>query len=151
MITKTSEIAIQSMVYLALKGARNPIPPVRIAQVIGCSPSYLRKTMGQLVKAGLLTSRRGPHGGMVLARAAEEVTIHAIVEACEGLVIGAYCRAIGDSIGPVCAYHRAMWDIRQATINAMMRWTLADLVSCPLPEGELAGNRECVMDFLREP
>lgn len=151
MITRTSEIAIKALVYLTLRGQRGPITPNEIAGEMGCSPSYLGKTMGQLVKAGILTSQRGPQGGMALATKPEEINLLMIVEACQGLMIGSYCRSIGDDLaGPVCAYHRAMWDVRQATVEALRRWTLKSLAECPLPTGELAGNTDCRMDFLAQ-
>ena len=151
MITRTSEIAIKALVYLALYGQKGPITPHQIAEKMGCSPSYLGKTMGQLVKAGILTSQRGPLGGMTLAEAPEKINLLMVVEACQGLMIGSYCRSIGDELaGPACAYHRAMWDVRQATVEALKRWTLKHLAECPLPTGELSGNADCRMDFLAQ-
>ncbi|MCB2155358.1 Rrf2 family transcriptional regulator [bacterium] len=151
MITRTSEIAIKALVFLALHGQQGPITPHEIAEKMGCSPSYLGKTMGQLVKAGILTSQRGPQGGMTLAVPPEKINLLMVVEACQGLLIGAYCKSIGDELaGPVCAYHRAMWDVRQATVEALRRWTLKHLSECPLPTGALAGNEDCRMVFLAE-
>ena len=150
MITQTSEIAIKTLIYLAIISEKKPIPPHDIAAKIGCSPTYLGKTMSQLVKAGILRSQRGPQGGTSLARDPKNITLLDIVEACQGLLIGAYCQAIGDQTGPVCAYHQAMWDVRMATREALKRWTLADLAAQPVPTGELAGNKECRMEFLYE-
>lgn len=151
MVTQTSEIAIKALIYLALHHSDEPVPPHAIAARMGCSPTYLGKTMGQLVKAGILRSQRGPQGGMSLAHEPGKITVLMIVEACQGLLIGGYCRAIGDNIGPVCAYHQAMWDVRHSMVEALERWSLADLMKAPCPSGALAGNTECRMAFLYDP
>lgn len=148
MLTQTTEIAIKSLIYLTLRGGDRLIPPYEIAEKMGCSPSYLAKIMAQLVKAGILRSHRGPQGGMALARDAREIDLMAVVEATQGLLIGNYCRSIGDEIGPVCGFHRAMWDVRSSMAQALKRWTLADLADTPGPTGELAGNKECLMTFV---
>lgn len=148
MLTHTSEIAIRSLIYLGLKGHDGPIPPHEIAARMGCSPSYLAKVMGQLVKAGILRSHRGPQGGMSLARDSQLINLLEIVEAVQGLMIANYCQAIGDDIGPVCAFHRAMWDVRRSMMDAMRRWHLSDLIQTPYPTGELADNEQCLMRFL---
>jgi DNA-binding IscR family transcriptional regulator len=85
---------------------------------------------------------------MSLAREASQINLLDIVEACQGLMIGSYCKSIGDQIGPVCGFHRAMWDVRTATRDALQRWNLEDLAETPHPTGELAGNKECLMNFL---
>jgi Rrf2 family iron-sulfur cluster assembly transcriptional regulator len=151
MITQTSEFAIKALMVLARSQEEGPLGPREIARRIGSSPSYLSKTMSQLVKSGLLRSQRGPSGGMVLARPPAEITLLDVVESCQGMLIGAYCRAIGDAREEnVCAYHMAMYDVRQSTADALARWTLSDLLACPLPRGPLAGNLECRMHFMRD-
>ena len=57
-----------------------------------------------------------------------------IVEACQGLVIGNYCQDLGPGDSDdVCAFHRAMMEVHQATVGALARWTLADLLARPRP------------------
>jgi len=45
---------------------------------------YLLKIMQQMVKANVLRSKRGPHGGFRLARLAKEITLLEIIEVAEG-------------------------------------------------------------------
>ena len=45
---------------------------------------FLEKIVRDLFRTGLVKSRRGPHGGYVLARPAEEVTFRNVIEAVEG-------------------------------------------------------------------
>ncbi|MCU0235554.1 MAG: Rrf2 family transcriptional regulator [Acidobacteria bacterium] len=45
------------------------------------SPKYLRKLAGPLEKAGLIKSVQGIYGGYLLARRAEEITLHSLMDA----------------------------------------------------------------------
>lgn len=45
---------------------------------------YLLKIMQQLVRANILRSKRGPHGGFSLARPTTKITMLDIIEAVEG-------------------------------------------------------------------
>lgn len=148
MITQTSELAVKSMIYIALKGEGRPLPPKEIAAAMRCSAAYLAKVLGQLAKAGLLAAHRGAQGGVELAREPERIALLDIVQATQGVMIGNYCRAIGDAIGPVCGFHQAMLDVHLSTVRALGRWTLRDLAARPGPTGRLKGNIECRMHFL---
>jgi Rrf2 family protein len=52
----------------------------------GISTKYLFKALKRLVSAGVLLSRKGPHGGYRLARPAAKVTLLEVVEAVDGPV-----------------------------------------------------------------
>jgi Rrf2 family protein len=134
MLTHTSELAIRALIQLGAEDSLEPTPPRQIAEALGCSPTYLRKTLGLLAKAGILRSRRGVHGGVVLAQAASDVTLLAIVEACQGLLPAAYCQELGPTaLRSACAFHQAMDEVYTATKNALSHWTLADLLEHPGP------------------
>jgi len=146
MLTQTTELAVRALVVLALKeSGYRPLAPRQVAEWIGCSPTYLSKVMGHLAKGGVLRSVRGAHGGVTLAKDPGDITLLEIVEACQGLLVGNYCRAIGDDDGPVCGFHNAMLEIHRAMLGVLRRWTLADLARHPVPTGELAGNVHCRM------
>ena len=82
MLTKTTELAIRALTWLAMQERTEYHPPREIAMRMGCSPSYLAKVMGGLVKAGILRSHRGPSGGTALALAPEEIDLLRVVECC---------------------------------------------------------------------
>jgi Rrf2 family iron-sulfur cluster assembly transcriptional regulator len=149
MVTQTSELAIKAMVFLALHGKREPVSPADIASRMECSPTYLSKTMSQLVKGGLLKSHRGPQGGMTLARRPTEITLLEIVEATQGVITAPYCESAGGEGPSVCAYHQAMWRVRKVVRDELEKWTLEDLAAEPFQSGELSANRQCRMSNLR--
>lgn len=147
MLTRTSELAIRSLIFLGLEGDSEPFSPGRIAERLDCSPSYLSKTLGQLVKAGILRSVRGAHGGVVLARSPAEISLLDIVQACQGLLIGNYCEVIASHREPVCGFHQAMKETHQATVSILSRWTLDKLLDRPIPDDPSTTAPCCKMLF----
>lgn len=146
MLTQTSEMAIRALIYLGRQAEDQPVTPRRIAEATGSSPTYLVKTLRLLVKAGILRSQRGAHGGVILLRDTASITLLEIVEACQGLIVGNYCRSLSpEQNAGACAFHRAMQDVYDATVGALSRWTLADLIGRPLPDGPDLDPCHCKM------
>lgn len=144
MLTQTSELAIKTLIFLAVQGHGKPLSPRRIALSMDCSPSYLAKTVGLLVKTGLLRSVRGSAGGVLLARDPHEISLLDVVEACQGLITAQYCDQPDQTID-VCAFHRAMAELHEAVIGTLTDWTLEDLLQRPAsPE---VPAHECKMLF----
>jgi Rrf2 family protein len=91
MITRATEYACLAMLYLAKQPAGKTSNTSDIARVERIPPSFLAKVINQLAKAGLVTSRRGPQGGLELGREPAAITLRAIVEAIEGEIAVNVC------------------------------------------------------------
>lgn len=137
MLTKTSLSAIRTLTFLGLHPDDQPCSPRAIAQQLGESPTYLAKVVRHLVRAGILKARRGITGGVVLGRDPHGVTLLAIVEACQGKVLGDFCSET-DDVAHICGLHRAGAELHNAIVGILSRWTLADLLACPGPKKKLA-------------
>ncbi|MEQ8820784.1 MAG: Rrf2 family transcriptional regulator [Sumerlaeia bacterium] len=143
MLTRTSEIAIRSLIYLGLCQDQEPVSPRTVADAIGESPTYMAKVAGMLTRAHILRAHRGANGGVTLARRPEDITILNIVEACQGLLVGNYCESISEHPEPVCSFHQAMVEVHSATVAVLKRWTLARLMERPGPHPELGKEITC--------
>jgi Rrf2 family protein len=55
-----------------------------IAKEYGIPLEYLLKILQQLVRAGVLRSKRGPRGGFTLAKPAEEISMLEVIESVDG-------------------------------------------------------------------
>lgn len=144
MLTKTTETAIQALLYLCLHQEEGPVPPGQIAERLGASPTYLAKVCTLLAKAGIVRAHRGVKGGLTLSRDPESITLLEILETCQGKVLGDYCQEYGRPEW-VCAFHLAMRDVHDAVVGALQRWTLADLAAKPGPSPEIADSVHCRM------
>jgi Rrf2 family protein len=143
-ITKTSLLAIRALLYLAQQGPSVIVSPKRIAQVLGDSPTYLAKVARLLVKVGILRAEKGVKGGVQLNQPPDKVTLLAIVEACQGNIVGNYCQMECD-LSLTCAYHQAAAELHQAIVDVLGRWTLSQLVLKPRPMGNLFPPVRCVL------
>ena len=143
MLSGTSLSALRALIYL---GQRTPkvVSPRHIAEALGESPTYLSKVTTQLVKAGVLRAEKGVKGGVHLARPAAEITMLAVVESCQGTIVGGYCRSACRP-SEVCAFHQAAQQLETAISETLSRWTLADLLKRPSRAKALADGFACVM------
>ena len=149
MLSKTSELAIQSLMFLMLSGEKGYVSPNRIAEAIGASPTYTAKVTAHLVRAGILRAQRGAKGGVQLEVTPEQVTLREIVEACQGRVLGDYCTPY-DDMSVVCSFHEAMNELHLAIMQVLNKWTLADLAERPCPHKSIFDAVQCKMKWSAE-
>lgn len=150
MITKTTENAIQILLYIGLQPAERIIPVNEISSHLDASPTYLVKVSSHLIKAGLIRSFRGIQGGVQLARDPEQMNLLQIVEACQGMIGEPYCSTPLSEGVQICGFHRAMLDIRQSFKDSLARWTLADLLKNPMGQMPTGAVPACKMKFVAQ-
>jgi len=78
------QYAICGVFDLAYNGQGEPVRIREIGERQGVPPRYLEQIFQRLRRAGLVTSKRGPGGGYLLARPATVITLRDVVEAVEG-------------------------------------------------------------------
>ena len=74
MISTTGEYALRAAVYLA-QHVGEPQTTVIIAEGTKVPAGYLSKILQQMVKADLINSQRGLHGGFVLAKSPGDISV----------------------------------------------------------------------------
>lgn len=82
--TKSSEYAIQAMIYLAEKNSPNPIMISEIASAYNIPQQFLAKIAQTLVKHRLLIAIRGRNGGVKLGDDPKKIHLNQIVNAIDG-------------------------------------------------------------------
>jgi Rrf2 family protein len=73
------------MIHLGQHDGEGPIRVDDIAEQLDVPRNYLSKILHALVKAGLLVSLRGPHGGFRLARPAAAMTLYDVVSSFDDI------------------------------------------------------------------
>lgn len=91
---------VRAMFDLALHQGDGPIPLRSIAERQGISENYLEQLVATLRNEGLVNSVRGAHGGYMLAREAEEITIGDIIRVLEGPIALTDC--VSEDIDDEC-------------------------------------------------
>jgi Rrf2 family protein len=109
----------------------DPISLQEIAKETGLSHGFLEEVAGHLRRAQIIESRRGAHGGYLLAHAPADITVSDIVEAIEGPITMVDC--LSESIGCVIATgctNKNVWGRLQQRVQATLReTTVADMMS----------------------
>ena len=80
----TVKYGLLVMAYIAQNSKNGLVTTSTVAREYSVPETYLTKVMQFLVKADILTSKRGPRGGHTLARPAKEISMLEIIEAMEG-------------------------------------------------------------------
>ena len=96
-----------------------------IAEKYELPPAYAAKIMGQLAKANIFRSDRGPMGGFTLARPANKITLLEIFEAVNGQLGDGSIHGISGSLGK--AVQAAVGNANDAIRNVLRSTTLAAL------------------------
>jgi Rrf2 family protein len=120
------------MAVLALEKAEC-CPSSRLAQTVNTNPVVIRRLLIELQAAGLISTLRGPHGGAVLKREPEKLTLSEIHRAVDqGSLFGSHPKepshecAVGKSIGKVM--QRIKDRANRALENELEKMTLADVL-----------------------
>ncbi|MBC8869835.1 MAG: Rrf2 family transcriptional regulator [Planctomycetes bacterium] len=148
MFTKTSVSAIRALTYLGLDSSGQPISPRHMAEQLGESPTYLAKVARHLVKVGILRAHRGVAGGVTLNRSPDDISLLAIVEACQGAILGDFCQE-AEELDNTCAFHQAGAELHAAIVGILSRWTLAQLLLKPCPSETDDSQVQCLLESLR--
>ena len=86
-ITRQADYAVRAVLYLARCGPETPVATAQIAQAQKIPATFLTKIVSQLSAAGILRTTRGAHGGVALARPADDLSLLEIVEIIDGPVL----------------------------------------------------------------
>lgn len=127
-ISDAASLALHAGAYLAGREDA-PAPAAAMATDLEVSEAHLAKVLGRLARAGLVVGRRGPGGGYVLARPAEEVRLLDLLQAVEGPAQSSPC-LLGRAECPwgPCLLGDVLCDLEE-TFSKRMRGVTLDQVA----------------------
>lgn len=82
LLTRASEYALLSLD--TIRKSDIPIGTEQLANELSIPKSFLAKILQSLAKQGILESRKGAHGGFILAREINKISVNDIIFAAEG-------------------------------------------------------------------
>ena len=121
-ITNQADYALRSMLYIAQYAESQLIPSNKIAEEMQISRIFLSRINSQLVNAGLIRTRRGARGGVMLAKPAADISVYDVVTTIDGPITLIDCIADPEScpLSPDCPY-RTFWEETQNALIARMK------------------------------
>ncbi len=137
--SKPCEYAIRAVAYLAATPGRPAAGAREIARAENIPAPILGKVLQELVRKGLLESRRGPGGGFRLARRPELIVLRDVVAAIDGLDHFLECavgleRCADDA---PCPLHDTWKGLRAQMLNYLEATSLATMAHAVARKKEL--------------
>lgn len=86
-ITRQADYAVRAIMYLAQLKPGTQASTAQIAREQHIPLTFLAKIMSQLSASGVVRATRGAHGGVALARGADEISLLDIVETIDGPIM----------------------------------------------------------------
>ena len=129
MISQTVEYALRAIVTLAQQDG-TPCTAQKISEITHVPAPYLSKMMQGLVRANLVTSKRGLNGGFVLVKSPSELTIWEVVDAVDPFKRILECPlGIGSHEGTLCPLHRRLDNAMEMVEDSFRATTVGELLS----------------------
>ena len=128
-LSHTVEYALRATLYIAQRSPE-PVRLPEIATEIRAPSRYLAKILGQLARAGVLHSTRGPAGGFQVAAGHEGASLSSIIAVFEQPTLRRCL--LGHGVcghTPGCAVHEKWAPIARTTADFFARTTIGELVS----------------------
>ncbi|HSZ79353.1 MAG TPA: Rrf2 family transcriptional regulator [Chthoniobacterales bacterium] len=135
-LSKRGEYALRALIDFGVAQAigRPMLQVSELAAKEDLPVKFLEQILMQLKAAGYLESRRGKHGGYLLARPPENISIGQVARLIDGPLAPIACvsqTAYERCTCPDeehCGLRMLMLDVRNAISNILDRYTLADVV-----------------------
>lgn len=132
-ISSKAQYALRALFDIAYHNLGRPTKVEAIATREDVPPRFLEQIFQDLKSAGLVGSKRGPHGGYFLVRNASSITLGEVVRAVDGPVEHSCCFTTDDEVRLRCAVTSkcvtaAVWrDVAEQIDAVMNSVTLADI------------------------
>lgn len=128
--SKSCEYGLRAALYMATYRKERRFVPIReMSSKLDISFHFLTKILQQLTEAKLMTSYRGPKGGVTLAKEPSEIKLMDIVHAIDGddLFLKCILGLSACSSKKPCPLHHTWGKMREDLVKALEEVNLGDL------------------------
>ena len=135
-VSRKIDYALRAVIHLANEdGSERACSVAEIADREQVPRQFLEKIVQELIHGGLVRSRRGPHGGYVLARPAEQLTFRDVIEAVEGPISLNVCTSehADCSLLGTCGMERVWREGQRRVMELFEKTTIASVRRGALP------------------
>jgi Rrf2 family nitric oxide-sensitive transcriptional repressor len=139
-LTRFTDYSLRVLMHLGLQ--ENGRVTIReISESYGISRNHLMKVVSLLTRMGYLDARRGPGGGIALARPADEICLaDVIIDMEDDLnMVECFCADGECIIAPVCELKCVLNQALTAYLETLRAYTLTDLLIPKKKLGRMLG------------
>lgn len=134
-LSKRSEYGLRALLDLAAHTNQGPLRLKNLAERNNIPVKFLEQIFVTLRNAGVIRSQVGAHGGYMLGRPAQEITLGQVIRALDGTIAPVGCVSV-IAYEPctcpderTCPLRAAMSQVRDAIVAVVDYTSLADAVS----------------------
>lgn len=132
MLSNTCKYGIRAVIYISVYATdKKKIGIKEISSELDIPSPFLGKILQSLSKHKILNSSKGPNGGFILSRPAEDISLMDIVEIIDGTDIFDLClvRTSECSDDEPCGLHDKVTSVRKQLKNIFLNQTINDLAT----------------------
>jgi Rrf2 family cysteine metabolism transcriptional repressor len=128
-VSSRGQYGVRALAYLAAHYGEGPINVRTVAEAEGLPAKYLEQLLARLRRGGLVRSSRGAHGGIVLAREPQAITVRQVVLQLEGSLAPVECLESANGHEEDCVPHEVWRALHEGVLHILDSFTLADLAA----------------------
>jgi Rrf2 family protein len=131
-LTREADYALRTMLEVASQPFGKLTTTRQVSQHRLVPLPFVRKIVPQLTAAGLIRTRRGKSGGLMLARCAQEISLLAVIDATGANVITINpCVPHPETcpLQPICPLHEVCRSVRNEMVRLFGSVRLSDMVA----------------------
>ena len=134
-ISARADYALRALCVLATAEQGATVKAAAIAEAQAIPRTFLDQILGDLRRAGIVESRRGPDGGHLLARPSYSITVADVIRVVDGPLALVHGGRPEDMVYPGAAAHlRDVWvAVRAALRQVLERTSVEQVVDGRLP------------------
>lgn len=130
-LSKKADYALLAMRHLAARGEKEALSARELAEEYGIPPELLAKVLQKLVRARLLASHQGIHGGYGLGRPAQSISVADVIQAVDGPLTVTACSDSDHTCDQYtkCNIRDPLWRIKDRIVSALAATSVSDLAT----------------------
>jgi Rrf2 family protein len=144
-LSTKGEYASRAMLELSLHYGQGPLHIREISRAQSIPQRFLEQILLLLKRAGYLRSRKGQHGGYILAKPPSAITVAEVIRVMDGPLAPIDCVSVmAHETCPmenVCGLRWLWKEVRDSVAGILEKNTFADLVRKHRPAGPLRRGR----------
>jgi len=144
-LSTKGEYASRAMLELSLHYGQGPLHIREISRAQSIPQQFLEQILLLLKRAGYLRSRKGRHGGYVLAKPPSTINVAEVIRVMDGPLAPIDCVSVMAHeecpLEQVCGLRWLWKEVRDSVAGILEKTTFADLVQKHAPKGAARQGR----------
>ena len=135
-VSRRVDYGLRAVIYLSGQDPDRCCSITEIAKQQGVPKKFLEKIIQDLIRGGLIKSKRGACGGYALARSPAAISFYNVIEALEGPIAVNVCMDphVTCDLLPRCTMVHVWSEVQRKVTEVFTKTTLADLRQSPCRE-----------------